>query len=75
VAELLAVSPETVLGRWRAGELPGFRLASNVLRFSEHDIDAWLDARRLDIKVSHGGFVTGGLAAHPFCRTTRGERT
>jgi predicted site-specific integrase-resolvase len=35
VADFLGVSPETVLRRWRAGELPGYRLASNVLRFRE----------------------------------------
>jgi excisionase family DNA binding protein len=42
VAELLGVSPETVLRRWRAGEIPGVRLASNVLRFRESAIDAWI---------------------------------
>jgi excisionase family DNA binding protein len=46
VAELLAVSPATVLRRWRAGELPGFRLASNSLRFSADEVAAWLAARR-----------------------------
>ena len=46
VAELLGLSPATVLRRWRAGELPGYRLGSNVLRFSAHDVDAWLEARR-----------------------------
>jgi len=45
VAELLSVSPETILRRWRAGEIPGYRLASNVLRFDEHDIDQWLRQR------------------------------
>lgn len=42
VAERLSFSTETVLRRWRAGELPGYRLASNVLRFRESDIEAWL---------------------------------
>lgn len=46
VAELLGLSPASVLRRWRAGELPGYRLASNVLRFSERDITAWLEERR-----------------------------
>ena len=45
VAELLAVSPATVLRRWRAGEIPGYRLASNMVRFSA-PVDAWLEARR-----------------------------
>lgn len=46
VAELLGLSPEAVLRRWRAGELPGFRLSSKVLRFRESEILAWLEARR-----------------------------
>jgi hypothetical protein len=33
VAEFLSASPETVLRRHRSGELPGFRIASNALRF------------------------------------------
>jgi excisionase family DNA binding protein len=43
VAELLAVSPATVLRKWRAGELSGYRLASNVLRFSAAELDEWLE--------------------------------
>jgi excisionase family DNA binding protein len=46
VAAFLGVSPETVLRRWRAGELPGYRLASNVLRFRESEIEAWLEDQR-----------------------------
>jgi excisionase family DNA binding protein len=46
VAALLGVSPATVLRRWRAGELPGYRLASNVLRFDPDELAAWLEARR-----------------------------
>ena len=33
VATFLGMSPESVLRRYRRGELPGYRLASNVLRF------------------------------------------
>ena len=44
VAELVALSPETILRRHRAGELRGVRLASNVLRFRESDVEAWLRA-------------------------------
>lgn len=47
VGDRLGLSPETVLRRWRAGELPGFRLASNCLRFDETEIEAWLAARRV----------------------------
>lgn len=52
VAELLAVSPATVLRRWRAGELPGYRLATNCLRFDAAEIDAWLEAHRYDGRTS-----------------------
>jgi excisionase family DNA binding protein len=45
VAGWLGLSPATVLRRWRAGELPGFRLASNVLRFDPAEIRAWLEER------------------------------
>ena len=45
VATWLGLSPATVLRRWRSGELPGFRLASNVLRFDSAEIDAWLAER------------------------------
>ena len=48
VAEFLGVSPETVLRRWRRGEIPGVRLASNVLRFRESEIEAWLEGTRRD---------------------------
>ena len=46
VAEMLGISSATVLRRWRAGELPGYRISSNALRFDEHEIDAWLAERR-----------------------------
>ncbi len=46
VAELLGLSPASVLRRWRSGELPGYRLGSNVLRFSEADVEAFLAERR-----------------------------
>ena len=45
VADYLGFSPETVLRRYRAGELVGIRLASNVLRFRESDLAAWLQER------------------------------
>jgi excisionase family DNA binding protein len=54
VAAFLGVSPETVLRRWRAGELPGYRLGSNVLRFREAEIGEWLEMHR------DGPRVTGG---------------
>ena len=43
VAEYLRLSAETVLRRWRKGEIPGgIRLASNVLRFRQSAIEQWL---------------------------------
>jgi excisionase family DNA binding protein len=46
VSDLLGLSTPSILRRWRSGELPGFRLSSNVLRFRRSEIDAWLEARR-----------------------------
>jgi len=46
VADLLGLSPEAVLRRWRAGELPGFRLSTKVLRFRESEVLAWLEGHR-----------------------------
>ena len=46
VGELVGLSTETILRRWRAGEIPGFRLASNVLRFDPREVEAWLESRR-----------------------------
>ena len=47
VAELLAVSVETVLRWHRSGRLPGGRrLGSNVLRFDRHEIETWLNGTR-----------------------------
>lgn len=46
VGEWLGVSTETVLRRYRRGELPGYRIASNALRFDEAELAEWLDVRR-----------------------------
>lgn len=45
VADRLSFSTETVLRKWRAGEIPGYRLGSNCLRFRDSDVEAWLAAR------------------------------
>ena len=61
VAELLDVGCETVLRWHRAGKLPGgHRLASNVLRFSESELDAWLAEAR------EGPGVAEEVAAVPY---------
>lgn len=44
VADYLGFSPETVLRRYRAGELAGIRLGSNVLRFRESEVEAFLES-------------------------------
>jgi excisionase family DNA binding protein len=47
LAELLGVSPETVLRYTRAGELRGIRLpgtARGRLRYRPEDVEAWLEA-------------------------------
>jgi len=49
VAEWLGLSPETVLRRYRAGELVGIRLASNVLRFRESAVEAFLESREASV--------------------------
>jgi excisionase family DNA binding protein len=56
VAELLSVSPETILRWYRAGRIKGVPLASNVLRFRESAIDAM-------IAEAEGGMAGGTLIA------------
>ena len=46
VADRLGLSPETVLRRWRRGDLPGYRISGNALRFDPDELEAWLQARR-----------------------------
>jgi excisionase family DNA binding protein len=64
VADALGVSSATVLRRWRAGELPGFRIASNCLRFDKTEIDGWLQERRGDAYSPLAGRL-GGAEAKP----------
>jgi predicted DNA-binding transcriptional regulator AlpA len=46
VGEFLACRPRASWRRYRKGENPGFRLASNVLRFDPVEIHAWLTTCR-----------------------------
>lgn len=48
VADVLALSPETVLRKYRGGEFRGIRLASKVLRFRESDLEQYLEQRADD---------------------------
>ena len=66
VGELLGLSTETVLRKWRKGDLPGFRIASNVLRFAPADINAWLQATR------QGSGAGGEAPTTPTAGPTRG---
>ena len=52
VADRLGLSSATVLRRWRAGEIPGYRIDTNVLRFDPDELDAWLTARRVGTLVA-----------------------
>jgi excisionase family DNA binding protein len=45
VAELLDVSPETVLRWTRRGELDGHRLPGGAIRYSEDKLQLWLEER------------------------------
>ena len=68
VAERLDVSCETVLRWHRSGKLPGGRrLGSNVLRFSETELEAWLGGTRPDV------FLTGDDGPGYSSRTTTRE--
>lgn len=46
LGEYLGLSPASVLRRWRAGEIPGFVLSTNVVRFDRVEVDRWLASRR-----------------------------
>ena len=60
VADFLGLSTETVLRRWRRGEIPGgIRLASNVLRFRESAIDEWLAELEMVASVSSEPHTAG----------------
>ena len=48
VADLLGVTPATVLRWTRAGELPAVRLPSGQVRYREDALDAWLADRATD---------------------------
>jgi predicted DNA-binding transcriptional regulator AlpA len=56
---LLGVSAHTVLDRFEAGDLPGFRLfagrdklgrPTGPVRFRESEIAAWIEEQRVEVK-------------------------
>jgi excisionase family DNA binding protein len=60
VAELLDVSPETVLRWTRKGQLPAVRLPSGAIRYREADLEAWLEER-----ATEGGVELRPARDHP----------
>jgi predicted DNA-binding transcriptional regulator AlpA len=57
LAELLGFAPDTILDRFEAGHLPGFRLFASVdsrgrptgaVRFRESEVLAWLEEQRVE---------------------------
>lgn len=54
LADMLDVTPATVL-RWsRRGDLPALRLPSGQIRYRPAEIDAWLAYRSVPAEVSDG---------------------
>jgi excisionase family DNA binding protein len=49
VAEILGLSPATVLDKFEAGELPGFKLGGGraaPVRFRSSELEGWIEACR-----------------------------
>ena len=67
LSERFGVSIESILRWHRAGRLPGgYRLATGVLRWSEGDVDSWLEGRREHAGNPHGTCVaSSGAEAYP----------
>jgi predicted DNA-binding transcriptional regulator AlpA len=63
VGERLGLSPASVLRRWRAGTLPGYRIDSNVVRFDQLEVDAWLRNRRGTLAPVNDDGSTGASRA------------
>jgi predicted DNA-binding transcriptional regulator AlpA len=67
LAELLGLSPATVLDRFQAGDLPGFRLfgrKGGPVRFRLGEIEAALEGWRVN-GPGAGGEVSPTPTAHP----------
>lgn len=61
VAALVGLSTEAFLRRWRRGDIRGYALAPNVLRFRPVDVEEWLDGL-----VRNGPGAGGEVAPVPF---------
>jgi excisionase family DNA binding protein len=64
VADLLAVSPETILRWTRRGELPAVRLPGGAIRFREVEVEEWLKQRAT---------TEQGVVTHPAGRRPAGN--
>ncbi len=57
VAALLGLAPGTVLDKFEAGELPGFRLGGRVgspVRFRWSEVEGWLEQGRCGPRACEG---------------------
>jgi excisionase family DNA binding protein len=52
LAEALGVSPHTVLDWAQRGEVPSFKLPNGAVRFRPSEVEAWLEAHRLEATVA-----------------------
>jgi predicted DNA-binding transcriptional regulator AlpA len=60
VADFLGLSTESVLRRWRRGDIPGgIRLTSNVLRFRESANEEWLAGLEMVASVGSAPHTAG----------------
>lgn len=55
LADLLGLSPATVLDWHEAGRLPSFKLPTGPVRFRASEVEAWLDECRRGPCVSGAG--------------------
>lgn len=62
VAELLDVSPATVLRWTRNGDLPAIRLPSGQIRYRQDELDAWMAERATP---NRGALTAAADAAQP----------
>ena len=76
VAELLGVSPETVLRWTRRGELPAIRLPGGAIRYREEALDGWLEERatpRRGVRTTAPSAAQSGRVRSPMRTTVEGE--
>jgi hypothetical protein len=77
VAESSASRPRRSFAAGAPGELPGYRLASNVLRFRESEVRDWLEVHRDGPRVAGGNRpeAVGGTSTRLDARSTSSGST